>query len=179
MTRILVTAFEPFGLIGSWIRRSNASLDVMESLKIPDLELNKLTLPVSDAGVEAFIETLNKTKPDGIISLGEHMLISDVVLEPYARNVPVSSLPLRAIFGEKVQSAFVRAWDTGSSKSRIGGYYCNQIYLHGLKWAQENGQIPVAFVHIPVIGDGDKYRQQVENVLGKMKSVLHHTPFPS
>jgi hypothetical protein len=32
-----------------------------------------------------------------------------------------------------------------------GSYWCNRIYLEALRWANEKGSVPVAFVHVPAL----------------------------
>ncbi len=181
MSKILVTAFEPFGLIGAWLRRSNASMETLEHLKQGgDEHIMGLVLPASDAGMAQFKETLDRVRPAGVISMGEHMLIpsTNVVVEPHAYDMGVTAMPLRHLFSDKVEAPFVKRHEEQSGSSMIGGYYCNQIYLQGLQWAQENGNVPVAFVHVPVIGSAEKSADQVQNLIQKMKSEIEHASAP-
>ncbi|MGN7437607.1 MAG: hypothetical protein ACTHOO_03105 [Alcanivorax sp.] len=172
MSKILITAFKPFGLIGAWLRQSNASEDVLAALnKHQNETFENLIISASDQGIEAFLEELDRIQPSGIISMGEHMLIpsTNILIEPHAYDTNTTALPLKHLFSDKVESSFATNHASSPTKSMIGGYYCNQIYLQGLNWAKENGNIPVAFVHVPVLGDPDHKAEQVSALLKSMQ----------
>lgn len=176
MTKILITAFEPFGLIGSWLRGANASQQILSNIQEKQ-DCIPLTLPVSQKGIDTFLETLDQHKPDGLISLGEHMFLppSQIVTEPYAYDTKTTALPLKCLFSDKVESPFIKEQHPDNTKSMIGGYYCNQLYLQGLKWSQNNGNIPVAFIHVPVLGNQGKHTQKITDMMRHMKSSIENT----
>lgn len=174
MSKILITAFEPFGLIGKFVRGENTSQKILEGLRAahPDRFLFK-TLPVSQDAVTQLHDLLEKERPSGILAMGEHLFVSpkEVKIEPYALNTPASPFPdLTIHFKDKVSSAFVNQLGLGETGSSIGNYYCNQIYLEGLNWAQQNGNVPVAFIHTPVLGDHQRHGDQVLKILEKMQA---------
>ncbi len=113
-------------------------------------------------------------QPSAILSLGEHLLINPnkVILEPYAHDMGINTLPLSHLFCETVESDFVQKLEDSATNSHIGGYYCNQVYLQGLNWAKENGDIPVAFLHIPVLGDRQEHKGQVLEIVDKMQNSI-------
>ncbi len=171
MSRILITAFEPFGLIGAWVRRANASAQVMSEIeKVNGDSFLYKTLPTTKDAIPELLETLEAEKPSGILSMGEHLLAfpEDIKIEPYAHDTFVSTLPLRHLFKNKVRSDFVSQMDDQLTSSLIGGYYCNQVYLQSMNWATKNGNVPVAFTHIPVLGDHEEHTDQVISVLQHM-----------
>ncbi|MGH1377738.1 MAG: hypothetical protein ACRBB3_02855 [Alphaproteobacteria bacterium] len=178
MSKILITSFEPFGLIGSWVRNNNASKQVMDIVQNSDnADFIYKTLPTSDQAIPQFLDILDKEQPTGILSMGEHLLLPphNIKLEPFANDTNVSSLPLAHLFSETVTSDFVANQDDNQNSSSIGSYFCNQIYLQGINWAKENGNIPVAFIHVPVFGDHEKHAQQIKNILQDMQSSMQNT----
>lgn len=172
MSKILITSFEPFGLIGSWVRGNNASKQVMEKLqKEHGNNFTYATFPTSDEGIAQFEACLQKENPTGILSMGEHLLAfpEKVKIEPFANDTSVSVMPLKHLFSDTVTSDFVTSINEPQDSSLIGGYYCNQIYLRGLNWSKQNGNPPVAFAHIPVLGNHNEHTSQVLGILEKME----------
>ena len=196
--RILVTSFEPFGLIGKFVTGVNASQLVMEALMRGDGLGNDLnaggypgdegrgltddnadqyifaSLPVDDRAAPLLQSILERENPSGVISMGEHMLAnpSEIVIEPYAKLVMPSSLPdLGFLFRKHVKSDFVQSLG-GKRSSQIGNYYCNDVYRTALQWSERTQGAPVAFVHVPVFGDVTVHTEQVRSVLDKMKDYV-------
>lgn len=179
MSKILITAFEPFGLIGAWFRGENTSQQIMNKIQqTHGEEFLYTTLPTSEEAIPKFLDFLDKEKPAGILSMGEHLLLppQNIKLEPFAYDTSVSTLPLKQLFAKTITSDFVSNIDEQHKNSSIGSYYCNQIYLQGMNWAKENGNIPVAFTHIPVLGNHDEHAQQVTDILQKMQSPVQDAP---
>lgn len=167
---ILVTAFKPFGFIRGWLMKKNSSLEVLEALQAENPGNHHfLVLDVSDQGIETLKKTVRQLKPSGILSMGEYALLSGerVILEPFAVNCRPSIMP--DIFGDpKVESPFARGHGAGPEDSVIGRYYCNAAYLAGLEWASQSRGQPVAFVHVPILGDRSKHVEQVRKILAQM-----------
>lgn len=179
MGKILITAFEPFGLIGSWVRNNNASKQVMDIMRQSNNnDLLYETLPTSDHAIPKFLDILDKEQPTGILSMGEHLLLppNNIKLEPFAYDTGVNALPLVTLFAKTVTSDFAKSLSEKNDSSSIGSYFCNQIYLQGLNWSKENGDIPVAFIHIPILGNHEEHAKQITNILQTMKSSAQNTP---
>ena len=185
--KILITSFEPFGLIGKFARGQNTSQLIMDELRndhllddhLDDNEFIYITLPVDESAAATLIAVLQEHEPDGIISMGEHMLATPghVIVEPYAYDVEPSTAPdLCLQFREHIDSAFVQDRSDKPSSSHIGNYYCNHIYKTGLNWAAENDSIPVAFVHVPVLGNQQVHKEQIQGLIKEMQS---YTPAKS
>ena len=182
MSKILVTAFEPFGLSGKFFRHSNASQIVAERIQsaLPDNYVFEF-LPVSDRAEEKMQEILDREQPDGVMSLGEDFIIPSghVRVEPYAHKKKPSVLPVLFDSPEnRLVSDFVSQMNGGDRKSTIGAYFCNRVYLTALEWGQENGNVPVSFIHVPIMGDKSRHAEQVLDVVGKMETAIENTPTP-
>lgn len=173
MNKILITAFEPFGPIGKYVRGENSSEIILEKIKKEHQDdFLFLTLPVSKEGITQMQNALAQHNPIGILSMGEDMLAppSQVKIEPYAYQADASIIPfLDRTFSGKLQSEFVNHIGNGQDSSSIGHYYCNDIYRTGLNWAKDNGSPPVAFIHTPVFGDHDRHAQNILKTLNDMK----------
>ncbi|PCI54994.1 MAG: hypothetical protein COB36_09080 [Alphaproteobacteria bacterium] len=179
MSKILITAFEPFGLIGAWFRSENTSQQLINQIQqTHGEEFLYQTLPTSEEAIPQFLAFLDREKPTGILSMGEHLLLppQNIKLEPFAYDISISTLPLKQLFAKTITSDFVSNIDEQHKSSSIGSYYCNQIYLQGMNWAKENGNIPVAFTHIPVLGNHDEHAQQVADILQKMQHPVQDAP---
>lgn len=173
MAKILITAFEPFGLEGKHVRGANASEQVLDKMRdnLPD-DYILAVLPVSDRSEDKLKEILEREKPDGVISMGEDLgqFPSRIKIEPYALDMQRSALPV--LFPNrrsKLMSEFALLAGAHPNHSTIGAYSCNRVYLTALKWAQENGNKPVVFTHIPILGNRDSHARQIQNLAGKME----------
>lgn len=174
MKKILITAFEPFGLTGAFLRKANASGEVMGRLQaiLPPDQYDFLTLPVSSQSAEIFQRHLKALKPDGVLCLGEHLTLKPghVQLENYAHDCAVSLNPLTPFMGQRVlSSAFAESIAPLKNKSTIGAYHCNNIYKNALQWSQANDGAPAAFLHVAVFGDRDRQSADVLKVVGAMQ----------
>jgi hypothetical protein len=95
----------------------------------------------------------------------------NIHIEPYAINSPVQLIPLPALrlvmisdFASYAIKNFGQEYE-----SKIGTYYCNRIYLWALRWGDSNGNRPVVFVHVPVMGNRNHHAKQIIRLLSLMK----------
>ena len=72
----------------------------------------------------------------------------------------------------KLVSEFSLQAGAKPGKSSIGAYCCNRVYLTALKWAGQNGDKPVTFLHIPILGTRDKHAEQVRSLIGRMETAI-------
>jgi pyrrolidone-carboxylate peptidase len=172
MKRILITAFEPFGFSG-WLRQRNGSKDVLDLVKNQD-NCDFLILPVSNNADRLLEETLATMRPSGILSMGEDMgmLPSSIHLEPFAYDTKATLNPLGCIGKKILSSTFAHAVLPDKSPCGIGTYHCNSIYKTALNWASQNGQMPVGFAHIAVLGDRQIQSQKIKNLLDQMRLII-------
>ncbi|HEY0901550.1 MAG TPA: hypothetical protein VGD95_05450 [Micavibrio sp.] len=181
MNRILITSFEPFGLSGRFLRRANAAHDIAAVLqeRLPATDFSFLRLPVSDRAHGLLQEHLEQEKPAAILGLGENlsMLPGQVNLEPYAYDRDASLNPFAGSGGTRISSDFVRQVSP-HGHSTIGAFFCNAIYRQSLLWAQDqhatrhdekSPRIPVAFMHVAVLGKRDRQLAAVSAVLEDMQ----------
>lgn len=172
--KILITSFEPFGLI-SRLRRKNQSKVVLnllaeESSKNLDgsngVQYVFATLPVGMRSGKKLQEIIDKEKPDGILSMGEDLSVNpwgSGIVEPYAnRGIPFTP------WHKKIRSDFVANMPGKKSRGLMGYTECNQVYKTGLEWAKKNGNKPVAFIHVPALGNPKRTLEGVKNVLAHM-----------
>ena len=171
MNNILITAFDPFGLTGKFLRKANASLDVafiLQSSRHKDCNL--LTLPVSAKADNILKEYLGRNKPSAILCMGEDFLMPNAVnIEPFAYDTGPSFNFIAAARTPKIMSTFLECPTQATRLSGIGTYYCNSLYKTALLWAKENGNIPTTFAHIAVIGNRDKQSDKIMTLLDAMK----------
>lgn len=156
MPQILLTAFEPFGLhkAASSLRTAGGRNESQEVLKRlmngldPSRYLGKV-LSVDERKVEDFKSALAVHMPAGVFSMGEHLLVSQVVLEPYAHNVTLAKTPFFNR-SKKVFSEAALRMGAEKASSKIEAYHCNRVYLEGLLWAEQH-QRKCVFLHVPVL----------------------------
>ena len=179
MSKILITAFEPFGFLRKLLGK-NASKEILEKFQV-SLDRNKYEfkiLEVSLEGVQDFQAQLNNTDPSAVLSMGEHLLIfGKVFVEPYAHDIPVTWSPFYSK-NKKVDNPLLKdkksklyLTDEEAKRSHIGAYYCNQVYLAGLNWSNTKNR-PCVFLHIPVLGDRNHQTEQVKNYLKRIEEIL-------
>ena len=174
MNKILITAFDPFGthkFLTLPVGGRNESRKALRKLqqKIPTERAVFLELEVSQNGVDCLNEAIRIYKPKGIFSMGEHAAILSLIIEPYANDVPRTSLPLYSR-NKKVMSPAALALGAGLDCSGIGAYYCNNVYLDSLTWTEENDGHSV-FLHLPVLRSSEKNYQEIEKIL--LKFIAH------
>jgi pyrrolidone-carboxylate peptidase len=153
---ILVTAFEPFGLIRGHVPglRGNRSRDILEQLRADNELADQLAfevLPVSAAACTRLDDRLSHS-PVGVLLMGEDLL-AGIRLEPRAYDPDAQIGPLRLPGTRWRTSAFAKeiAADMAargvSTASWIGTYYCNRAYWHALGWSEQRGR-PAVFFHV-------------------------------
>jgi pyrrolidone-carboxylate peptidase len=174
MTKILVTAFEPFGLSGQ-LRQRNASSDILELLQ-HEHNYEFLKLPVAKSGLQILEEKLDTSRPSAILAMGEDlgMLPNGIRLEPFAYDASVTTNPLGHIGKKSVSSPFAKAALPDNAPCGIGTYYCNGIYKTALDWASRNGNQPVGFIHVAVLGARKTQKKKVAAILDLMKIQIGH-----
>jgi len=170
---ILVTAFGPFGPFGKYARGKNASEEVLSSLtsQRPG-QFSSFVLPVSINGINLFRSHLGELKPDAILCMGELLSLprNTVRVEPYAHDTALDGAPLASLFSKKkIPSPFVQdLFPEQQTTSSIGHYFCNQIYVAALKWAEAYQNPPTAFIHLSVLGNRDKQAADVLQIYDRM-----------
>jgi hypothetical protein len=178
--KILITSFEPFGLTGRFLRKANASADVADEIAEATGDVfDFLRLPVSDASIPQFLAHVEKTKPRGILCLGEDTLarVGDVRVEPYAHDTGVSLNFFKASSARKIESGFVaESLGVPSSRCGIGVHHSNALYKTALEWGRDNGNVPVAFAHIAVIGSRRSQKDEIMDILDWMSCEHHAQP---
>lgn len=181
MSKILITSFKPFGLIGIFIRQANASQDIAHLMKKrlnPD-SYDFLVLPVSNVAPVLLRTYLDMARPAGIISLGENlaMLPNTIRIEPHAHDQDASLNPLGpAMSKAAIVSPFVKAAFPEQTQSSIGTYYCNAVYRTALQWTEAHNSEPVAFLHVSVLGNRHNQAGQVCDVVTAMRHQISPPP---
>ena len=154
---ILVTAFEPFGIVRGNVPglRGNRSRDILGLLRADYDFADQLTfevLPVSAAACTRLEDRLSEG-PFGVLLMGEDLL-SNVRLEPRAYDPDSQVGPLRLPGARTRTSSFARliAPDMRargvSTASGIGAYYCNRAYWDALGWSERMSGRPAVFFHV-------------------------------
>lgn len=171
MTKLLLTAFEPFN--GEAINPSLETALGIEKIKFPDAQLEILKLPVSRfEAVEIALRNLREKRPDAVIMLGEAGGRSKVTPERVAINVddyripdnsgfqptgepiveggPVgyfSSLPIYKIVDQLTQANIPSAISNSA-----GTYLCNRLFYAVMNFiAQGNLETKAGFIHLPYL----------------------------
>lgn len=165
--RILVTAFEPFGILPG-----NPTMDILARLSSPEgTELIRLVLPVSySQSRKKLLEAFREEKPDAVLSLGLAANRSKLSIErvavnlcdslsadndgvvlvdaPIVQNGPAayfSTLPNRIIFNAIKETGIPVAMS-----ETAGTYVCNNVMYSILHEIASNGlSIPAGFIHVP------------------------------
>ena len=85
-----------------------------------------------------------------------------------------------ALFGDnaKIKSDFVAKTQPDTKRSKIGHYYCNEIYKIALQWGHENNNRPVAFMHVPVLSGTIHSVERATALLRAMRSYPSTTLVP-
>lgn len=174
MSKILVTAFEPFALSG-FLRKANASNDILNLLRADFKDGHFLKLPVSVEADKLLRTHLDKERPDGILCMGEDLLMLPgvVKLEPFAYDCrPTLNFLAPKQYKNTLASVFAQSVTPTENQSTIGTYYCNSLYKTALQWAAENGAVPVGFTHVSVLGNRKQQSDKVMALLGHMSSQM-------
>lgn len=171
MSRLLLTAFEPFN--GETINPSLEIALAIEKIKFPNAELEALKLPVSRfEAVEIALRNLREKKPDVVIMLGEAggryrvtpervaINVDDYRIpdnsgfqptgEPIVEDGPVgyfSGLPIYEIVKQLTQAHIPSAISNSA-----GTYLCNRLFYGVMDFiARENLRTKAGFIHLPYL----------------------------
>lgn len=180
MTRVLVTAFEPFG--GETLNPSQQAVQRLAAgAALVGVELRTADLPVAfGQAVDALRAAIATHDPDVVLCVGEAggrvavtperfaVNLNDAsfpdnagnqpVDEPIVRGGPVayaSTLPVAAMV-EAIRAAGIPA----SQSSTAGNYVCNNVF-YGLMHliATERPELRGGFVHVPYMHDQVLHRR--------------------
>ena len=172
MTRILVTAFEPFG--GQSVNASQQAVRLLLTLpSSPGVELTAAVLPVEfGRAVEVFHAAIASSAPDVVICVGEAGGRAGVTVEQFAVNLNDATIPDNAgrqpieepvVVGGPVAYAaslpVARLVDAlrdaglpAAKSSTAGTYVCNHVFyalMHLI--ATREPHLRGGFVHVPYV----------------------------
>lgn len=199
-TRVLVTAFEPFG--GREINNSARIAEALQNAKAvygPDVEIELCILPVVyDAGAAKAKDCYEKmaVKPDAVISLGEAGC--DLRLETAAHNEddtpgfpdnagnvrdgkPILANGPKSIgFDLPVQQMFCAldagAQDAADVSKTPGGFVCNNTAYLLANYFKGTG-VRYGFVHVPAASCSDEAADPAANgarLAGMIRGMAEH-----
>jgi pyrrolidone-carboxylate peptidase len=181
---IMVTAFRPFGPNRLLHGRNSSQLILNELRARAPAGHDYVELDVSAQGIKQLTETLGKSKPKGIVLMGETNFVTSgtIKLEPFA----VHAKP--AIVGlwdkeARVPSKFVEeqfglsadgALGLPTSLTMLDGYYCNAAYLAALTWSKATQGAPVVFIHVPamLLYTESEATKQIELLVPQVETVI-------
>lgn len=169
MTRVLVTAFEPFG--GSAVNASQEAVSLLPT-EIEGAEIVTAVLPcVFGTSARAIVDLVEQTRPDVVVAVGEAGGRGSVDLERVAVNlddaripdnagnrpidVPVvdggpagyfSTLPVKA-----AAAAIDRSGAPGGVSGTAGSFVCNHVFYALMHHLAELSGVRGGFVHVPVV----------------------------
>lgn len=199
-TRVLVTAFEPFG--GRDVNNSARIAEALKNAKAvygPDVEIELCILPVvydeGAAKAKACYERM-MPKPDAVISLGEAGC--DLRLETAAHNdddtpgfpdnagniregKPILADGPKSIgFDLPVQQMFCAldagAQDAADVSKTPGGFVCNNTAYHLANFFQGTG-VRYGFIHVPAASCSDEAADPAANgrrLAGMIRGMAEH-----
>ena len=166
---LLLSGFEPFG--GSNINPSEQVVKTLAGKEYPNTEIITSILPVDrEAGPQRLIQTVEESKPEVVLCLGEARgraafsiervainlmdyriednagnLIQDQPIIPNGPSAYFCTLPVRQIM-EAIQGEGVPATLSLSA----GAFLCNQVIYILLHYLDKNDlAIPAGFIHLP------------------------------
>lgn len=173
MTRVLLTAFEPFG--GEQVNPSQLAVERLAAQEVDHVELRTAFLPVVYyAAAEALRAAVDEHEPDIVICVGqaggrlgitpEKVAINrnDTVVPDNAGQAPIdeaiitdgpvgyfTGLPVTAIV-EALQEADIPAQVSWTA----GAYVCNHVFYSLMHLIEtEHTNIRGGFVHVPYVHD--------------------------
>lgn len=171
MTKLLLTAFEPFN--GETINPSLETAQVIGKVDFPDSQIQIIELPVDRfQAVEILFNHIRTEKPDVVMMLGEGsrrfrinpervaINVDDFRIpdnsgnqpkgEPIVEGAPVayfSTLPIYEIV-ERIQKAKIPA----AISNTAGTYLCNRLFYSVMHFlAVEKLRTKAGFIHLPYI----------------------------
>lgn len=169
-TKILLTAFEPFG-----VNDTNISQKVLDATQA---DVTKLLLPVSfRRAPEVLNEAIEQFQPDVIISMGQAAEGDKIRLERLAINmmdsakgdndgyIPDEELicpeaPLALKTALPVKPLCADCINAGMVSNSAGLYVCNRIYFEALRHSPNS-----LFVHIPKNMDLEIAKQVINQII--------------
>jgi pyrrolidone-carboxylate peptidase len=119
--KLLMTAFEPFGIKGLLSGR-NITSEILKEIKKDFPKIDMIILPVDKRCSQIIIQKVNECKPDNIILLGEDPN-GFTRIEPFAEKEKRIYSKLAINLKHKL-----RSWGRN-----IGTYYCNDVYYQALQ----------------------------------------------
>lgn len=171
MTKLLLTAFEPFN--GETINPSLETARVIGKVDFPDSQFQIIELPVDRfQAVEILLNRIRTEKPDVVMMLGEGsrrfrinpervaINVDDFRIpdnsgnqpkgEPIVKGAPVayfSTLPIYEIV-KRIQKAKIPA----AISNTTGTYLCNRLFYSVMHFlAVEKLRTKAGFIHLPYI----------------------------
>ena len=171
--RLLLTGFEPFG--GDTINSSQETVNAVSCDDFDDIEIVHRILPVSfKRGGKAICESIDETKPDIVIMLGQSGKSDCIKIERIAVNLMDAKKPDNdgytpdeerivrdgpsAYFSSFSVKHIRNQLDINGISSKVsnsaGLYVCNMTYFKALHYVSIVGEeIKVVFVHLPKISE--------------------------
>lgn len=139
--RILITAFKPFGIVGSILKYNPSEEMLKELIKVfPESdEIHYLVLPVDDTAVPSLRAEIRSFDPSYVISLGQGTSFQ-IETECHRRTKRKTSQ-----FAESLIEN-IKILKEHSQDSSIGDYYCNDVYYAALLLVPNS-----LFIHLPII----------------------------
>ena len=181
MTRVLVTAFQPFG--GETVNSSQQAVQLLAQYpQAPGVELTTAVLPVEFARAAALLQqTIEACKPALVICIGEASGRAAVTVERFAINLDDAAIPDNAGYQpidepvvaggpvayastlpvSAVVAALLAAGIPAAKSSTAGTYVCNHVFyalMHFIATREprlRGGFIHVPYVHEQVLGRSD------------------------
>jgi pyroglutamyl-peptidase len=169
---ILVTGFEPFG--GETVNASWEAARRLDGWRCRDHVAVALMLPcVYNACVDAFVEALDRLRPEAALMTGQASRRGVVCVERFARNVANASRPdnhgvargasvldpgperLEATAQVRVVTRAIRqAGLPVRVSTNAGDYVCNHLYYGALNRLRlKRPATPAVFLHLPATPD--------------------------
>ena len=183
-SRILVTAFEPFGRPGSPVRPENASERVLRAfLELHPDRVSSAVLHV-DARCEVHLAREFDGNPGGVVATGEAGGEGkwDTNVEEVARDLPVAASAAvdveaggDAVFRTSLFAPGLALLPGMEREDRIGSYWCNRAYWRVLEWTQLFHR-PAVFLHFRVGGDRERQLHHLAHVVDSTERTLHRAP---
>ncbi len=178
---ILVTAFEPFGLVRGHVPglRGNRSQELLAELEARHAGRGVTTqlLPVSLRACELLSARLAEG-PAGVLLMGEDLVASlrveTCAFDPSAQlgPIPLPAARTRSRFAEWLAPSMrARGASVGASRAEIGTYHCNRVYWTAQQWAGDRR--PCVFLHV---GPFASLRWQYGQVTAALRAMRRWTP---
>lgn len=188
---ILVSGFEPFGE-----ETINPSMELLGILPddLDGIHIEKILLPVSfhQAPVQ-LLESISQIQPGAILMLGQAAGRKPITVEKIAINwmksqnadndgwKPASEYGCKideqgadGLFStapaESMAEAIRKEGIDADLSLSAGGYVCNCIFYSALNALHEKGNLPISFIHLPLM-DGQKKDEQDSRPVMKLEDM--------